>query len=91
MQDWTGQEVAHFSFPYGLPENIAPGAIDVVLEAGFRSFVSAYGAWNWPAMPGLHVRRIHADNRMPSFLNWLKLTPRKMVREELGPLDRPVR
>jgi peptidoglycan/xylan/chitin deacetylase (PgdA/CDA1 family) len=77
LQDWTGQPIRFFAFPYGLVENISQAAIDVVVEAGFEGFVSAYGAYNWAGEDGYHLQRIHGDPELSRFLNWLTLDPGK--------------
>ena len=80
LQDWTGQSIDYFAFPYGQPENISQAAIDVVIEAGFRGFVSAYGGWNWPGEDDFHLQRIHGDPGIARLSNWLTLDPRKLRR-----------
>jgi glycosyltransferase involved in cell wall biosynthesis/peptidoglycan/xylan/chitin deacetylase (PgdA/CDA1 family) len=77
LQDWSGQTVDYFAFPYGLPTNISPAAIDAVVAAGYRGFVSAYGDWNWTGNGARHLRRIHADPDLSLLQNWLTLDPRK--------------
>ncbi len=61
LEKWCQVPVRYFTFPYGLPENMSQLAVDVVREAGFAGFCSAYTAWNWPCSDGFHLRRIHAD------------------------------
>ncbi len=80
LQDWTGQSIDYFAFPYGLPNNISQAAIDIVLESGFKGFVSAYGGWNWPGEDDFHLQRIHGDPGIASLTNWLTLDPRKLRR-----------
>ena len=80
LQDWTGQSIDYFAFPYGLPENISQAAIDMVYEAGYKGFVSAYGGWNWPGEDDFHLQRIHGDPGLASLTNWLTFDPRKMRR-----------
>jgi peptidoglycan/xylan/chitin deacetylase (PgdA/CDA1 family) len=80
LQDWTGQEIAHFAFPYGLPRNISQAAIDVVYESGYQAFVSAYGGLNFPGGDSFHIGRFHGECGTASLHNWLTLDPRKVAR-----------
>lgn len=80
LQDWTGQSIDYFAFPYGLPSNIAQPAIDVVFEAGYKAFVSAAGGFNFPGDDHRHLQRIHADPGMAALINWLTFDPRKTMR-----------
>ncbi len=80
LQDWTGQSIDYFAFPYGLPENMSQAAIDVVIESGYKGFLSAYGAWNWPGEDDYHIQRIHGEPGTASLTNWLTLDPRKLRR-----------
>jgi peptidoglycan/xylan/chitin deacetylase (PgdA/CDA1 family) len=80
LQDWTGQSIDYFAFPYGLPANIAQPAIDMVFEAGYRAFVSAAGGFNFPGDDDRHLLRIHADPGMAALINWLTYDPRKTMR-----------
>lgn len=93
LQRWLDRDVSYFAFPYGLPANTSQMAVDVLTEAGFQGFCTAYGAWNWPASPGIHLRRIHADPGLQRLTNWLTLDTRKLNdRAELPFLEpsRPV-
>jgi peptidoglycan/xylan/chitin deacetylase (PgdA/CDA1 family) len=80
LQDWTGQSIDYFAFPFGLPHNISQAAIDVVYEAGYRAFVSAAGGFNFPGDDYFHLQRIHADPGMAALMNWLTFDPRKTMR-----------
>ncbi len=77
LQDWTGQEVRAFAFPYGMPSNMSQAAIDAVADAGYSMFLSAYGAWNLLPGDSFHLKRIHGDEGLFSLRNWLTLDPRK--------------
>jgi len=77
LQDWTGQSIDYFAFPFGLKRNISQEAIDVVFESGFKSFVSAAGGMNQPGQDANHLQRIHGDPGMASLKNWLTFDPRK--------------
>lgn len=77
LQDWTGQPIHHFAFPYGQITNHSQSAIDLIAKVGYRGFVSAYGDWNWFDSTPFHIRRIHADPCFQRFLNWLTFDPRK--------------
>jgi peptidoglycan/xylan/chitin deacetylase (PgdA/CDA1 family) len=78
LQDWTGQSIDYFAFPYGMLENISQSAIDIVVEAGYRAFVSAYGAWNFPTGDDFHLTRFHGDPCTEALHNWLTLDPRRI-------------
>lgn len=80
LQDWTGQRVDYFAFPYGLVKNFSQEAIDMVFQAGYVSFVSAYGGWNHIGGDVNHLARIHGECGTGSILNWLSLDKRKIVR-----------
>ncbi|MFN6128953.1 MAG: polysaccharide deacetylase family protein [Planctomycetota bacterium] len=80
LQDWTGQSIDYFAFPFGLPSNIVQSAIDVVFEAGYKAFVSAAGGFNFPGDDHRHLQRIHADPGMAALINWLTFDPRKTMR-----------
>jgi peptidoglycan/xylan/chitin deacetylase (PgdA/CDA1 family) len=78
LQDWTGQPINHFAFPYGHIQNISQSAIDVLYEAGYQSFSSAFGGWNFPGEDAFHLHRFHGDPCFPALRNWLSLDPRKL-------------
>ncbi len=78
LQDWTGQPINHFAFPYGHVQNISQAAIDMLYEAGFQSFSSAFGGWNHPGEDDFHLHRFHGDPCTPALRNWLTLDPRKI-------------
>jgi len=78
LQDWTGQPINYFAFPFGLKKNISQKAIDVVFESGFQCFVSAAGGMNFPGQNPNHLQRIHGDPGMAAMKNWLTFDPRKI-------------
>lgn len=80
LQDWTGQSIDYFAFPYGLSCNIVQSAVDAVFEAGYKAFVSAAGGFNFPGDDYCHLQRIHADPGMAALINWLTFDPRKTMR-----------
>ena len=90
LESWGVGPIKTFSFPFGMPQNISQMAVDVVLETRLQSFCSAYGAWNWPASPGYHLRRIHADPGMQTLKNWLTLDARKLREPYALPFCEPV-
>lgn len=79
LQDWLGQPVRYFAFPFGQHVNFTQAAIDAVARAGLAGFCSAYGDWNWPGDNGFHLRRIHADPGLERLKNWLTYDPRKLL------------
>ena len=78
LQDWTGQSIDYFAFPYGLKANITQGAIDAVFEAGHKSFVCAAGGFNLPGGKANHLVRCHGEPGFAAFMNWLTFDPRKV-------------
>ena len=78
LQDWTGQPIEYFAFPFGLSRNISQEAIEVVFESGFKCFVSAAGGVNWPGQDANHLQRIHGDPGFAAFKNWLTYDPHKI-------------
>ncbi len=78
LQDWSGQSIDYFAFPYGMVHNISQAAIDIVIEAGYQAFMSAYGAWNFPTGDDFHLQRFHGDPCTERLHNWLTLDPRRM-------------
>lgn len=80
LQDWTGQSVEYFAFPFGLKKNITQAAIDIVFEAGHSCFVSAVGGFNHPDGSADHLQRVHGDPGFAAFKNWLTFDPRKVFR-----------
>lgn len=81
LAEWFDTEIRYFSFPFGLPRNTNQLAIDIIHEAGFEGFCTAYGAWNWPSSDGYHLRRIHGDAGIERLKNWLTLDARKLFDE----------
>lgn len=78
LERWCRVPIRYFSFPFGLPDNTSQKAVDIIREAGFAGFCTAYNAWNWPGMGGFHLRRYHADPGVQSLKNRLTLDPRKL-------------
>lgn len=78
LEQWCQVPIRYFSFPYGLPKNTSQKAVDIIRDAGFAGFCTAYNAWNWPGSEGFHLRRWHADPGLQSLKNRLSLDPRKL-------------
>ena len=78
LQDWSGQPIDYFSFPYGLINNISQAAIDMVAQAGYKAFASAIGGWNVPGRDEFHMLRFHGDRCTEALRNWLTLDPRRI-------------
>jgi peptidoglycan/xylan/chitin deacetylase (PgdA/CDA1 family) len=78
LQDWTGQAIDYFAFPYGGVANMSTAAIEVVVKSGYRGFVSAFGGWNFPDQDQFHLVRFHGDPCTAAVRNWLTLDPRKL-------------
>ena len=80
IERWTGRKPRYFAFPYGLPRNLNPQAIQLLHDAGFDGFCSAYGGYNVPHQDAFHVQRFHADPDVARVRNWLTLDPRWLLR-----------
>ncbi|MFO0916263.1 MAG: polysaccharide deacetylase family protein [Pirellulales bacterium] len=80
LQEWLGQEIRYFAFPYGQFGNMSAAAFRIAREAGFRACCSAYGGYNFPGEDPFHIQRIHGDPQLPLVRNWLTLDPRKLNR-----------
>lgn len=81
VEQMIGKPVRYFAFPYGLPEHLTQAAIDVVYEAGFAGFCSAFGGYNLPGRDAFHIRRFHGDPEFSRLINWLSFDPRKLRNE----------
>jgi glycosyltransferase involved in cell wall biosynthesis/peptidoglycan/xylan/chitin deacetylase (PgdA/CDA1 family) len=71
LADLIGRPIRYFAFPYGLPAQLTPQAIQAVQDAGLVGFCSAYGAYNLPGQDTFHIRRIHGDTQWGRLQNWL--------------------
>lgn len=78
LEQMIGRPVRHFAFPYGCRAHLTRAAIDVVREAGFAGYVSAYGDYNLVGDDGFHIRRFHGDPEFSRLLNWLNFDPTKI-------------
>ena len=78
LQQLLGRSVRYFAFPFGLPANMQPAAFELAYEAGYEGVCSAYGAYNFPGDDPFHLQRIHADDDLLRFRNWLSVDPRKL-------------
>jgi len=76
LADWTGKEPRHFAFPFGLPENLNPRAIQYLYDTGFESYASAMGGYNFPIGDAFHLKRFHGDPVALRLQNWLSYDPR---------------
>ncbi|HVX13761.1 MAG TPA: polysaccharide deacetylase family protein [Pirellulales bacterium] len=75
-----GRRVRYFAFPFGQYANLNQRVFTSAREAGYEAICSAYGGYNFPGDDAFHLQRIHADDDMIRFKNWLTLDPRKKVR-----------
>jgi peptidoglycan/xylan/chitin deacetylase (PgdA/CDA1 family) len=78
LEDMTGMPVRYFAFPYGQRNNLNPVVFSLAREHGLLGICSAYGAYNKPGDDPFHLQRIHADNDLLRFKNWLTVDPRKL-------------
>ena len=87
LEDMLGRSVRYFSFPYGLPKQMTPAAVQLLREAGYEAICSAFGGYNFPGNDPFHVQRIHGDNEMARFKNWATMDPRKLRVQFPLPID----
>jgi peptidoglycan/xylan/chitin deacetylase (PgdA/CDA1 family) len=73
-----GRRVRYFAFPYGQYIHLNQRVFDRASEAGYEAICSAYGGYNFPGDDAFHLQRIHADDDMLRFKNWLTVDPRKL-------------
>ncbi|MBL9083315.1 MAG: polysaccharide deacetylase family protein [Planctomycetales bacterium] len=78
LEQALGRAVRYFAFPFGMPANMSPAAFETAYEAGYDGVCSAYGAYNFPGDDPFHLQRIHADEDLLRFRNWLSIDPRKL-------------
>jgi peptidoglycan/xylan/chitin deacetylase (PgdA/CDA1 family) len=81
LEQIIGQAVRYFAFPFGLPAQLTQAAIEVIHEAGFDGFCSAFGGYNLVGRDSFHIRRCHADPEFARLKNWLTFDRRKSARE----------
>ncbi|TWU39058.1 Polysaccharide deacetylase [Novipirellula aureliae] len=81
LEDIIGDQVRYFAFPYGLPPQLTPQAIEMVHESGMHGFCSAFGAYNLVGRDAFHIRRFHGDPNFSRFQNWLSFDPAKVSNE----------
>lgn len=91
LEDMIGRSVRYFAFPYGLPNQLTPQAIEVVYESGMLGFCSAYGAYNLVGQDSFHIRRIHGDSDFVCLENWLTFDKRKLRNQPVIPYELPER
>jgi peptidoglycan/xylan/chitin deacetylase (PgdA/CDA1 family) len=81
LSDLIGYPIRYFAFPYGLPRQLTPQAIETVYDAGMVGFCSAYGAYNMTGQDSFHIRRVHGDPDFARLENWLTFDRRKLRRQ----------
>ena len=81
LEAWTGRRPKHFAFPYGLQCNLTPASIQHIYDAGFSSYCSAYGGYNFPFDGAFHIQRFHGDPSLARIRNWLSFDPRWIYTE----------
>ncbi|MDA8745360.1 polysaccharide deacetylase family protein [Rubripirellula amarantea] len=70
LEQMIGRPVHYFAFPFGLPAQLTQAAIEIVHEAGFAGFCSAFGAYNHIGNDWFHIRRFHGDPEFERLVNW---------------------
>jgi len=78
LAEAIGRPVRYFAFPYGQYANLNQLAFQMARHAGYDAICSAYGGYNFPGDDAFHLQRIHADDDMLRFKNWLTIDPRKL-------------
>lgn len=73
-----GRRVGYFAFPFGQYANLNDEVFRAAEAAGYEGVCSAYGGYNFPGDEAFHLQRIHADDDMIRFKNWLTVDPRKL-------------
>lgn len=73
-----GRPVRYFAFPFGQYANLNQLVFQLARQAGYEAVCSAYGGYNFPGDDSFHLQRIHADDDLLRFKNWLTLDPRKL-------------
>lgn len=87
LEQWLGEAVRYFAFPFGLPQSTSQHGVDTIAARGLQGFCTAYGALNWPGSSGFHLRRLHADPGLQRLKNWLTLDPRKLIDRHVLPFN----
>jgi peptidoglycan/xylan/chitin deacetylase (PgdA/CDA1 family) len=78
LESLTGREPRYFAFPFGQRANLNPMAFRLARQAGYAGVCSAYGGFNFPGDDPFHLQRIHVDDDMIRFKNWVTVDPRKL-------------
>ncbi|HWB09119.1 MAG TPA: polysaccharide deacetylase family protein [Pirellulales bacterium] len=73
-----GRRVRYFAFPFGQYADLNESVFKTARQAGYEAICSAYGGYNFPGDDPFHLQRIHADDDMIRFKNWLTVDPRKL-------------
>jgi peptidoglycan/xylan/chitin deacetylase (PgdA/CDA1 family) len=73
-----GRPVRYFAFPFGQYANLNQAVFHTARAAGYEAVCSAYGGYNFPGDDAFHLQRIHADDDLVRFKNWLTVDPRKL-------------
>ena len=73
-----GRRVRYFAFPFGQYADLNESVFKTARQAGYEAICSAYGGYNFPGDDPFHLQRIHADDDMIRFKNWLTCDPRKL-------------
>jgi peptidoglycan/xylan/chitin deacetylase (PgdA/CDA1 family) len=77
LEGLLGRRVRHFSFPFGMWNNVSQEAFDMARAAGYEAAYSAYGGYNYPGGDGFHIQRIAVDPCTIRLKNWASVDPRK--------------
>lgn len=81
LEQLIGRSVRYFAFPYGLPQQVTPAAVEMIHQAGFAGYCTAFGGYNHVGQDSFHIRRCHGDPEFARLRNWLTYDPRKARRE----------
>ena len=81
LEQIVGKEVRYFAFPFGTENQLTPVAIEMVCEAGFAGFCSAFGGYNLVGRDAFHIRRFHGDPQFSRLVNWCSYDEGKLAHE----------
>ena len=81
LEQMIGKPVRHFAFPFGTAAQLTPEAIEMVHQAGFEGFCSAFGGYNLVGRDHFHIRRFHGDPQFSRLVNWCSYDERKLTLE----------
>lgn len=76
LEDYIGQPVKHFAFPYGQRKNLSIEAFELLQQHGFSAACTTLGGWNPLGTNPFELTRMHGDPSLARIKNWLSFDPR---------------